>query len=850
MNKSRSSYKWMSFVAASLLAAALAGCNGGGGGGDDTAAAPTPPPSSSSTAIPAAAAVAANDTATNPTAAFTVVLNSGVSPVTVNSAPKVNFTVISDGAVKKDLTLSNVSFVIAKLVPGTGGTPDQWVNYIYRTETATAGKGPGGTPALATAKHPTSDTEAVGSLVYNDAGYYTYTFSTDIKAATDPLDSTKLLWDATATHRVAIQLSYANAAGTTVRVNPYFDFTIDASGNAVAVTGTSPAHKVVDITSCNQCHEKLGLHGGGRVDTQFCVLCHNARNTDANSGNVLDLRKMAHKIHAGEHLKEWFGESYTIWGFGDSEHDYAEVRFPQDLRNCTKCHDNTKAAQADNWKNVPSRAACGACHAGIDFATGKGATIGNAEADVAASNPVGTTKTGHVGGAKADDSLCVLCHDKTTIPEYHKTTVASTHNPVVKDGVASFEYKIKSVTINASKQLVIAFQVLKNGTAVAFNTFAAGTEPITGYTGGPSFLAIYATGQDGVAAPTDWNSGHGALTLKDAWAGANGNSLSAPDATNTYTVTIAATSASTRGTTTTPSYSLVLPADAKLVTGIMAGSFKDATVTERGGLLPGIPAMVAASGNTPDGKPNVARRVIFSETKCNNCHDRLGTAPNFHSGNYSIAMCADCHTPIQGGSTGWSASFRVWVHGIHGAEKRTVPFTWHSDYNFSTLGFPGVLKNCETCHLPGTYDFSASQYTAVDSAGKTIVDNMLYVQAATGKLSTTSADVPRNADGTAAYGLVVDGVTSYGTGWSIDKTTGTLVAKTAGAAGQDSNLVSSPIAAACTACHDDDAAISHIRTTGNGSFYSPRSTAIATKEQCLFCHGPGKLVPIKDAHAK
>jgi len=62
--------------------------------------------------------------------------------------------------------------------------------------------------------------------------------------------------------------------------------------------------------------------------------------------------------------------------------------------------------------------------------------------------------------------------------------------------------------------------------------------------------------------------------------------------------------------------------------------------------------------------------------------------------------------------------------------------------------------------------------------------------------------------------------------------------------------VSSPIAAACTACHDDDAAISHIRTTGNGSFYSPRSTAIATKEQCLFCHGPGKLVPIKDAHAK
>jgi OmcA/MtrC family decaheme c-type cytochrome len=569
-------------------------------------------------------------------------------------------------------------------------------------------------------------------------------------------------------------------------------------------------------------------------------MCHNPGTTDANSGNVVDLKIMAHKIHAGEGLKELFNQDYTIWGYRDSAHDYAEVKFPQDLRNCTKCHDNTKAAQADNWKNVPSRAACGACHAGIDFATGKGATIENAEADVAAGNPVGTTKTGHIGGAKADDSQCVLCHDATTIPEYHKTTIASTHNPVVKDGVASFEYKISGVTINASRQLVVKFQVLKNGTAVKFNDYASGAELLTGYTGGPQFLAIYATGQDGIAAPSDWNSGHGALTLKDAWAGANGNSLSAPDATNTYTATIAATSVSTRGTTTTPSYTLVLPADAKMVTGILVGSFTDATF----GNLPGIPAMMAATGNTPDGKANVARRVIFAKEKCEACHDRLDTAPKFHGGPYSIAMCAACHTPIQGGRTGWSASFRVWVHGIHGAEKRTVPFTWHATFNFPTLGYPGVLKNCETCHLAGTYDFSASQYTT------SLVDNMLYVQAATGVVSTTSADVPRNADGTVAYGLVVDGVTDYGTPWSIDKTTGTLVAETAGAAGQDSNLVSSPIAAVCTACHDDDAAISHIRTTGYGSFYSPRSTAIATKEQCLFCHGPGKLVPIADAHAK
>jgi len=386
--------------------------------------------------------------------------------------------------------------------------------------------------------------------------------------------------------------------------------------------------------------------------------------------------------------------------------------------------------------------------------------------------------------------------------------------------------------------MVVAFQVLKNGTAVAFNTYAAGAELLTGYTGGPEFIVVYATGQDGIAAPSDWNSGHDALNLVDAWAGVNGNSLTLTDAaTNTYTAVIAASSAGRSA-----SHSLAVPADAKMVTAIMKGYFTDATVTERSGRLPGIPAMMAASGNTPDGKPNVARRVIFSETKCNNCHDRLDSTPAFHGGAYSIAMCADCHTPIQGGRTGWSASSRVWVHGIHSAEKRTVPFTWHADFNFPKIGFPGVLKNCETCHLPGTYDFSASQYT------ETLVNNMPYVQAATGtSFDATHVDAPKNADGTPAYGLV-NGA-DYGTGYSSSgfrTTDGTLnVPATVGL-----NLVSSPIAAVCTACHDSDAAIGHIRTTGNGSFYSPRATAIATKEQCLFCHGPGKLVPIATVHAR
>jgi OmcA/MtrC family decaheme c-type cytochrome len=406
----------------------------------------------------------------------------------------------------------------------------------------------------------------------------------------------------------------------------------------------------------------------------------------------------------------------------------------------------------------------------------------------------------------------------------------------VQAGVASFTYKISGVTINASKQVVVKFQVLKDGTAVAFNAYAVGANLIDGFTGGPSFGVAYATGQDGIAAPSDWNSGHDALSLTDAWAGVNGNTLSGPDASNTYTVTIVQSSLGAHSTV----HSLALPADAKMVTALMKDSF---TQTVAGALTnvvePGVPAMMAATGNTPDGMPNVARRVVFSEAKCNSCHDRLGTSPNFHGGNYSIAMCAACHTPNQGGSNGWGASFRVWVHGIHGAGKRTVANTWHAvsaTDNYSQLLYPGKLKDCEQCHLPGTYDFSASQYTPALIAG------MLDVQSATGAMPAAATYVnPQAAPGVFAYGLVASA--NYGVGNSVDPVTGLLKAQTT----QGTNLVSSPITAVCGTCHDSTVGIAHMKANG-GSFYVPRAAAVVTTEQCLVCHGSGKVADIKTVH--
>ncbi len=99
---------------------------------------------------------------------------------------------------------------------------------------------------------------------------------------------------------------------------------------------------------------------------------------------------------------------------------FNEVLYPQDIRNCTKCHDGSATstattAQGDNCKNVPSRLACGGCHDGIDFATGKGVTL----ADAAAGLTVSTQ--GHIGGIQPDDTQCAACHaDPTRARHQHR----------------------------------------------------------------------------------------------------------------------------------------------------------------------------------------------------------------------------------------------------------------------------------------------------------------------------------------------------------------------------------------------------------------------------------------------
>lgn len=886
----------------------------------------------------AAASPTTTNTAGNPAQAFGLIADTGAATVTIQSPPVVNFTVIDSAgkfvpglklivdAGKADpacttsttSTAGHVTFAMAKWNETAG-----WQSLISRqrleADTTTPAvkyavvegtTDPKPTTTLTNPDTAVSDasTRVVGILEENAAGgYYTYRFATDVvtpllmqdavagksiaaSAATKTApaymnkvanNGNVVVKDGKSIYRVGVQLCYTDPASSAkVVVNPIMDFTVGTDGVAVPVKAAdgktlAPYRKVVGAESCNECHSTLKVHGT-RVDPNYCVICHNAASTDYNTKNPIELKVMVHKIHAGEHLKEWFNESFKV-----ASVDFSEVTYPQPLTNCTKCHSADKkdaagiqlAADGDNWKKVPTRAGCGACHSGINFATGKGPTIGNAEADIEAGKAIGTTSTGHIGGSKQDDTQCVLCHTSADIPVYHVTVdptgssgragypantatnvptagFSSGQGPSIPlasqlnlpAGVYKIDFEIKQVSVAGAagaKKATVVYRILKDGKPVTLNA--------TGYLidnvdGSPGVYVAYAIAQDGITAPADWNASTNATVkaLRD------GKLQTGPDADGYYTATLSAT----------------IPDAATMVTagvGIDYQGFVQLGLTAYPkGIRLREPkfAMKVADGYT-------ARRSIVSADSCNNCHGQLGVGPSFHGGARNNGEgCALCHTPNNAtghvGSTydfggGWSVQSKNLIHSIHGSGKRAQAFTYEATAanpnGFKKVTYPGILKNCEQCHVAGSYDFSGTD-------NKAALGNLLWTTDARGDMS--------NPTSAKSIGLS-PWVTTLGSG-QVDY--------------NSDNLVSSPIASACFGCHDSSTAVTHM--VSNGGTLVSRASTVSTgarpvyqvkvgsvtttkqptdasntlkftkSEQCMTCHSSTSTygLGIKAVHAK
>jgi OmcA/MtrC family decaheme c-type cytochrome len=300
-------------------------------------------------------------------------------------------------------------------------------------------------------------------------------------------------------------------------------------------------------------------------------------------------------------------------------------------------------------------------------------------------------------------------------------------------------------------------------------------------------------------------------------------------------------------------------------------------------------------------------------------------ASNFHNGYMNDPQhCDFCHT-VAGTTAGWSYNAKTWIHGLHAGGFRTNAYT--AQPNFPRIVYSGVLNDCEACHVPGSYDFSnttnagqiagmlwdvnaVGYYPANKVAvpvsgipGAAVVNMVPAPTASAASLQTTYTPpavgsyvapwiTPAGTVTTTTTATTV--TTSYSpdaTLFGVNPIAGTPSTKNGVTttpapsfyAGQwvlgatqtwtlqqpdPGRVVTSPITAACSSCHDSQTAINHMVQVGGGVYYQVASTVptpntngtsgttnsnpaypvLKSTETCLVCHGAGTENDIQKVH--
>jgi OmcA/MtrC family decaheme c-type cytochrome len=562
-----------------------------------------------------------------------------------------------------------------------------------------------------------------------------------------------------------------------------------------------------------------------------------------------------------------------------------DIKYPQTITNCVKCHDGTagaknQTAQGDNWKTMPNRLTCGSCHDRVNFATG--------ENHVA---PDGKS-------IQTNDSECANCHKAADISTvYHvsvdptgsvdrggyPTPASGVGNPIAlasmvnpPAGVFKIKFEIASVTVDSARKATVNYRIMKDGAAVTLNTTGFLIKDVDGT---PSIYVTYGVPQDGVTKVVDWTASLSASVTQFRDAQTAGNvsatfSQTGPDANGYYSAT----------------FKTALPTGAAMVYGAMGINYAG-FVQLKGYKVGGVDtpirlresafALVPSKPFVSASNPGDIRRPIVSAENCNNCHAQLGVEPSFHSGARNNPVgCAmgGCHNETKATSHtdggAWALSEKYMVHGIHGGWKRTIPFTYAASktapLGFSEVEYPGVLQNCRQCHLPGSFDFS-------NATNVNAVPNMLWT-------TDDASDMrlpPNNSVSATENPSTYVGVSPWITGgkFASNKSAPTVLDRTIVGLGYKDyridNVVSSPVASACFGCHDAPKSINHMEQNGGvlvkqistvTGIAAPSTTGLtaaqittalntyrtnltaANKEACLICHGTGKTADIKVVH--
>jgi OmcA/MtrC family decaheme c-type cytochrome len=484
---------------------------------------------------------------------------------------------------------------------------------------------------------------------------------------------------------------------------------------------------------------------------------------------------------------------------GRMDYPFEEVTYPQDIRNCTTCHNDTEAGSA--WKTTVTVASCGSCHDATTFS---------------GPNPT------HSAGPATDD-MCGACHMQSNLPQLsaagaHAASKAAPllpSTPVVREYAKRFRFEI--VSLDAPSFRPGAFPKF---------TFKV-TDPTNGGVSYNLVTSPYFSGPQCV-------NGTARLAFDIGWTTAdfnNAGSGSGPGQPISLNPLNAATGCSTLAAgvianadgSYTMTSAVAVPAT---VTGTVMLGFEghpagdidgNGTYTDR------IPVKNVFKVAAATGTSATNRRVVVDIARCNACHKSLSLHGNNRTDEPQV--CAICHNPSatdinrrkgttmvastscpQGlvskidGRCEQTIDFKRMVHMIHASALQPTgsPFVVYGFGNvpidFEEVTYPpgDKIGQCETCHAPDTY-------YPVDPA---------KVQATT---TSTGASIASQTD--------------------------------------DSGIT--PNTAICSSCHTTSTALLHMTQNGGSTNVAKPADGIVTSplETCGVCHGPGKPADVKTAHA-
>jgi OmcA/MtrC family decaheme c-type cytochrome len=639
---------------------ALAGCEGNDGppGPAGPTGQPGPPgPVGPAAGVPASSA-----------ARIRVAIDAVTAPVD-GGPPVVEFSLTNErGDGLTGLPAATVQFAIAELLPGADGGSSHWQSYVTRASGGVANAQ--GTP------EPATD----GTYVELGDGRYEYTFAQALTAYVGAPQ-----FDPAKTHRVGLEIRTSTDGYTPSNIpanNAPLDFV--PAGGAPTFT-----RLIVDTEHCNRCHDRLAMHGGARVDVEYCVICHNASSIDTASGNTIDFKRLIHIIHAAR-------PDYHI-GSGNDLVEWSDVEYPQDIRNCDTCHDESDDAtpQAANYRLVVNRAACGTCHYDDGDPT-------NGVHDYAIENGVHPDNL-----VFSDDIQCLDCHGPNgtvTNAEGDLVRVPAAHALPALAASGEFQFNVVSV-IDAvtGQQPKVTFSVTDPTNGDAFYDIGADPE-FTACASGASRLAI-----DIGWSTSDYTNRDSGVTPAlpvsiDALPGPGCGGSAVDNGDGTFTVV-------------SP---VALPAAAAgtLAVGIEGHPWKDLDGDGLASSEESIAVKAAVAYAGIDGATAVPRRRAVDIAKCDECHKQL----SLHGGNRTDnpQLCVICHNPNMTdvnrragdcaaafGTDDVPTDFKRMVHLIHASGTIGQPFNVCGFGNRPiTLDFvfPGKLNNCEGCHVPDGYD--------------------------------------------------------------------------------------------------------------------------------------------------